>query len=125
LRFNLRMFHIILITFRNFLIILHSNELFVYTLGGLGSFTPTKMSGFDGSFQLGVTRTTPTITNNSSNSINNKLETSTTSNNNNSNNNNNNKSEQGGVHASIKSWQKKDSDNWSGQSSFTDTDMLF
>jgi hypothetical protein len=84
------------------------------------------MSGFDGSFQLGVTRTTPTITNNSSNSINNKLEPSTTSNNNNNNsNNNNNKSEQGGVNASIKSWQKKDSDNWSGQSSFTDTDMLF
>jgi hypothetical protein len=81
------------------------------------------MSGFDGSFQLGVTRTTPTTNNNSINSNNNKLETSTTSNNNN--NNNNNKSEQGGVHASIKSWQKKDSDNWSGQSSFTDTDMLF
>ncbi len=74
--------------------------------GGLGSFTPSKIKGLDNTLQLGVTQTP--INSNNNNSNNNRQE--------------NPDSSESDV---IRMWPKKESDKWSGQSSFSDTDILF
>ena len=85
-----------------------------YFLGGLGSYTPSKIQGLDNAFQLGVTRT-PTRNTSNGNGTSNGSEVES----------NGEKTSDVIITSSSESlWPAKDAVSWSGTTSAF-TDMLF